>query len=77
MNGHSDGLLGFKAAFNTGNIICFLPRKIKGGARKAVHKLQGQNPHPNQVGTVYPLKAFGDNGLNAKQARSLRRPVPG
>ena len=38
-------------------------------------KLQRQNTHAHEIGTVDALVAFGDHGADTEQARTFGRPV--
>src|SRR5450759_3278896 len=45
------------------------------GAALPGQELEWQDAHPNQVRTVDPFVALGDDGADAEQPRALRRPV--
>ena len=62
-----------RVTFDVENFLAGKPQRI--GAF-AIHELQRQYAHADQVGAVNALVAFGNNRFNTEQHRSLRRPVP-
>ena len=42
----------------------------------AGQELERQDAHPDQVRTVDPLVALGDDGPDAEESRAFRRPIP-
>src|SRR6185437_16790755 len=54
------------------DVIALESGEAERAARLAVHELQWQDAHADQVRAMDPFERFGDYGANAQQERSLR-----
>src|SRR5678815_1126706 len=70
-------LLGLKVRRHAENIEGFRAVEVKSLAAPAFGKLQGEDAHADEVGTVNALETLGDDAFDTEQSGSLGGPIPG
>src|SRR5262245_15245565 len=70
-----DVLLRPDPAVETDYVESFRAVEVEGLRADAFFELQRQHAHSDQVATVNPLEALGDDRSHAQQPRPLRRPI--